>query len=132
MHRVPTRPSSRGLAALAALALPLSLVACGSDEPATDSQTGSPTGAGPTTVEIVVEDGTVTPKGDRIEVGVGEEVTFTVTSDAAGQVHVHSTPETSFSYEEGTTEETLTFERPGVVEVEAHDPDQLIVQLEVS
>ncbi len=63
---------------------------------------------------------------------MGEEVTFTVTSDAAGQVHVHSTPETSFSYEEGTTEETLTFERPGVVEVEAHDPDQLIVQLEVS
>ena len=132
MHRVPTRPSSRGLAALAALALPLSLVACGSDEPAADSQTGSQTGSEPTAVEIVVEDGTVTPKGDRIEVGVGEEVTFTVTSDAAGEVHVHSTPETSFSYEEGTTEETLTFERPGVVEVEAHDSAQLIVQLEVS
>ncbi len=128
MHRAPTRPSTRALAALAALALPLSLVGCGSDEPATDSQAPQE----PTAVEITVEDGTITPKGDRIEVGVGEEVTFTVTSDAAGEVHVHSTPETSFSYEEGTTEETLTFERPGVVEVEAHDPDQLIVQLEVS
>ncbi|MEP7736301.1 hypothetical protein ABKW28_01480 [Nocardioides sp. 31GB23] len=128
MHRAPTRPSSRGLAALAALALPLALSGCGSDEP----ETGSPTSEEPTAIEITVEDGTITPKGDRIEVGVGEEVTFTVTSDAAGQVHVHSTPETSFSYEEGTTEETLTFERPGVVEVEAHDPDQLIVQLEVS
>lgn len=128
MHRAPTRPSSRGLAALAALALPLALGGCGSDEP----ETGSPASEEPTAIEITVEDGTITPKGDRIEVGVGEEVTFTVTSDAAGQVHVHSTPETSFSYEEGTTEETLTFERPGVVEVEAHDPDQLIVQLEVS
>ena len=128
MHRAPTRPSSRGLAALAALALPLALSGCGSDEP----ETGSPTSEEPTAIEITVEDGTITPKGDRIEAGVGEEVTFTVTSDAAGQVHVHSTPETSFSYEEGTTEETLTFERPGVVEVEAHDPDQLIVQLEVS
>ena len=91
MHRAPTRPSSRGLAALAALALPLALSGCGSDEP----ETGSPTSEEPTAIEITVEDGTITPKGDRIEVGVGEEVTFTVTSDAAGQVHVHSTPETS-------------------------------------
>lgn len=128
MHRVPTRPSSRGMAALAALVLPLALVACGSDEP----ETGSEETQEPVAIEITVEDGAISPKGDRIEVGVGEEVTFTVTSDAAGEVHVHSTPETSFAYEEGTTEETLTFDRPGVVEVEAHDPDQLIVQLEVS
>ncbi len=128
MHRVPTRPAHRGLAALAALALPLVLTACGSEE----TGSGADDAQGPVAVEITVEDGTVSPKGDRIEVGVGDEVTFTVTADAPGEVHVHSTPETSFTYEEGTTEETLVFDRPGVVEVEAHDPDQLIVQLEVS
>ncbi|GHJ57663.1 hypothetical protein NOK12_01820 [Nocardioides sp. OK12] len=128
MHRVPTRPSSRGLAALAALVLPLALVACGSDEP----DSGADGTQEPVAIEITVEDGAITPKGDRIEVGVGDEVVFTVTSDVAGSVHVHSTPEATFDYTEGTTEETLTFERPGVVEVEAHDPDQLIVQLEVS
>lgn len=128
MHRVPTRPSSRGLATLAALVLPLALVACGSEEP----DSGADGAQEPVAIEITVEDGAITPKGDRIEVGVGDEVIFTVTSDVAGSVHVHSTPEVTFDYTEGTTEETLTFERPGVVEVEAHDPDQLIVQLEVS
>lgn len=128
MHRAPTRSSTRGPAALAALVLPLALVACGSDEP-----DGATDGAQePVAIEITVEDGAISPKGDRIEVGVGDEVVFTVTSDVAGSVHVHSTPEETFDYAEGTTEETLVFDRPGVVEVEAHDPDQLIVQLEVS
>ncbi|ANH38617.1 hypothetical protein I601_2192 [Nocardioides dokdonensis FR1436] len=131
MLRAPIRPRTRAVALVAAFALPLAVSGCGSDDSGSEPDGGAG-GNEAVSIEITVEDGVISPKGDRVEVGVGQDVVFTVTADAPGEVHVHSTPETEFSYEEGTTEETLTFERPGVVEVESHTIDQLIVQLEVS
>ena len=55
-----------------------------------------------------------------------------VTADEPGEIHVHSTPETSFAYEAGTETFKLQISRPGVVEVESHDLEKIIVQLEVS
>lgn len=132
MLRAPIRPRTRAVALVAALALPLAVSACGSDDTGSGTDGGPDGSSEPVSIEITVDDGTISPKGDRVEVGVGQEVVFTVTADAPGAVHVHSTPETEFTYAEGSTEETLTFERPGVVEVESHTIDQLIVQLEVS
>ncbi len=45
---------------------------------------------------------------------------------------MHSTPEQELEYDEGTTDLELTFEQPGVVEVESHDLGLTILQLEVS
>ena len=74
----------------------------------------------------------MSPSGERVKVGVGETVTLLVTSDRPGEIHVHSTPEQELGYDAGTTELTLTIDKPGVVEVEDHDADLVLVQLQVS
>lgn len=84
------------------------------------------------TVEMTVKDGEISPSGERVEVGVGETVTFRVSSDRAGEMHVHSTPEQEYAYAAGKTEIELSIDRPGVVEVEDHDAGLVIVQLQVS
>lgn len=83
-------------------------------------------------IEVELEDGSVKPSGERVEVGVGEPVEFVVESDTAGSLHVHSSPEHELDFDAGTTTfPPLTFDRPGVVEVESHDPHAIVVQLEV-
>ncbi|MBC9734163.1 hypothetical protein [Nocardioides marmotae] len=117
----------RRLAATAAvLAITLAgATACGEDEPAPDSS------GDPKTIEITFEDGMVTPNGERVKVGVDQEVELVVQADDAGEIHVHSTPEQMLEYGAGTTTLPITLDQPGVVEVESHDLDQVIVQLEV-
>jgi hypothetical protein len=93
--------------------------ACGAD-----SDDGGSTE--PKTIEITFSGDTVTPSGERVEVDVDQPIDLVVTADAPGEIHVHSTPEEEFSYAAGTE----TF-KPGVVEVEAHELEKVIVQLEV-
>lgn len=130
---------------LAALTLASALVLTGCAE-ATESTSpsseasGSTTSATPTSetpaeaakVEISLEDGTFDPQGKTVEVPVGEPVTIDITADAKGELHVHSDPETSIAFGVGTTTETLTFDKPGVIEVESHDTGVVVVQLQVS
>ncbi len=95
---------------------------------ASPSPTAEPEG---TVVRITVADGAATPQGKAVRVAIGEPVTLRIESDAPGELHIHSTPEQELAFEAGTTEEELTFDRPGVVDVESHDLDQLLYRLEV-
>lgn len=107
----------------------------------TPTATGSPTETGspsetPTTDDQLVVDITiigeqVRPNGASVEVGVGEPVVLAIEADAAGELHLHSTPEQEIAYPRGASEHEVTFDRPGVVEVESHDLGKVIVQLEV-
>jgi hypothetical protein len=118
----------RTIASLAAgLLLAAALAGCGSDA------NGGPSGSDAANEPIVVtfEGGDVTPKGERVTVNQGE-VTFEVTADEPGAIHVHSSPEQEFDYEAGTHDYTVALDTPGVVEVESHDLDVVIVQLEVN
>ncbi|GAB3031356.1 hypothetical protein GCM10011376_24560 [Nocardioides flavus (ex Wang et al. 2016)] len=149
--------SARALARLAPVVLVLAagLSACGGDEepaPADTSQTTStdetaapeddatstPTDDATTapeddTVAVTVtrEGGDFTPNGERVELGVGQTLVLTIDADEAGELHVHSTPEQDIAYGAGTSEHEITVDRPGVVEVESHDPDLVLLQLEV-
>lgn len=115
----------RLLAVLTVLGSLLALTACGDEEPDAGA-------TGPVTIEITFEGHTVTPAGDRIEVGLGQEVELEVKADAPGTVHVHSTPEQELDYDAGTTLLQLgAFDRAGVYEVETHALHKTIVQLEV-
>ena len=116
----------RTLATAAMLALTLAgTVACGEDEdPGTSSQD-------PKVIEITFEGDTVSPAGDRISVDVGQPIDLVVKADSAGEIHVHSDPDQELTYGEGTTTLSLTIDEPGVVDVESHDLEQIIVQLEV-
>ncbi|WP_309646999.1 hypothetical protein [Nocardioides sp.] len=116
----------RLMAATAVLVSTLGLVSgCGEDTPATDAGDIE-------TIEITFEGGTVTPNGERVEVGTGQPVDLVVRADESGEIHVHSEPEQEFEYAAGTTTLKLQIDQPGVVEVESHDLEQVIVQLEVS
>lgn len=118
----------RILAAAAVLACTLTgVTACGDDEEAGSKVSD----AEPKVIKVRVKDGAVTPNGDRVDVEVGQQVQFIVAADEAGEIHIHSEPEQVLEYDEGEKEFKVSFDKPGVVEVEAHDPEQIIVQLEV-
>jgi hypothetical protein len=129
----------------------LVLTGCGSDSTAADpnaagsaasspaasasgsaSPTGSPAAPAGTTVHVTVKGGKVTPNGDRVKVGVGEPVVLRIDADQPGEIHVHATPEQELSYPAGTSTRTLTIEQPGIVDVEDHHLETVIVQLQVS
>jgi hypothetical protein len=123
-------------AVLAALAL---TAACGSsssgDEEAGHDITAQPTPstASPTgtVVRITITGDKVDPSGSRVQVKKGDPVTLLINADKAGELHVHSSPEQHVEFPAGSSAATLTIDQPGVVEVEDHALDKLIVQLEV-
>ena len=110
--------------AITILLLAAGLVACGGDS----GGDGGSQGNDP--IEVTFADGDVTPKGERVEVSTGT-ITFDVTADEPGEIHVHSSPEQEIAYESGTHTYDVEIDKPGVVEVESHDLDVVIVQLEV-
>ena len=132
---------------IALLASALTLAGCGSDEPTpeptdptssstpetpdeTTDETTEP--SEPEVREIEIEfEGDQAPEVERIQIAVGETVELVVTSDQPGELHVHSDPEQTLAYDAGTTRLSLTIDRPGVVEVERHEPEALVLQLEV-
>lgn len=82
-------------------------------------------------IAVTLEGGEVTPQGDRVPVTKGVPVTLEVTSDVAGELHVHAAEEQTFDFEIGSTDIELNLDQPGIVDVELHDPDVLVMQLEV-
>jgi hypothetical protein len=102
----------------------LGLTACGDDDSAPTT---------PVSIKVTIEGDTVTPNGERVKVAVGQPVELHVTADAPGEIHVHSDPEQELEYDAGTsTVEIEPIDQPGVVDVESHALEQVIVQLEVS
>ena len=120
----------RLVATAAVLATALVLAGCGDAEKAPEGSGGS----GTERIEITFEGGTVTPSGERVELERGTDVELVVEADEPGELHVHSSPEQQLSYAAGTTTLQLSLdnEPPGVVDIEAHDLEQVVVQLEIS
>lgn len=107
--------------AVVALATALTIAGCGGDEGPDQ---------GPPRIELDLR-GDRTPTLERVEVSAGEEIELVVTADRPGELHVHSEPEQVLEYDDGTTELTLSIDQPGVVDVERHEPESLVLQLEV-
>ncbi len=110
------------LAIVAAL-LACVLSACGST-PATSHD--------PEHIAIMITGSQVSPNGDRVKVGVDQQVVLDITADRAGTLHVHSNPGRELEYAAGTTTIKLAIDQPGIVDVESHSLDKIIVSLEVS
>lgn len=141
--------SGRALTRIAPVVLVLAaaLTACGgdgdADSPATDQSTSSssdsPSGSGSepsstgdgAAVTVTREGDSFTPNGERVELRVDQPLVLTIEADEAGELHVHSTPEQEIAYDAGTSEHEIVIDRPGVVEVESHEPDVILLQLEV-
>lgn len=113
----------RRVALLAAVvATVLALAGCGEDASSED---------GPQRIELTFEGGDAPPL-ERVSVSPGQPVELVIVADQPGELHVHSTPEDTIEYSAGTTSYTLTIDQPGVVDVERHDPEALVLQLEVN
>ena len=105
------------------------LTACGDD----DSTGGGSGDTDPFVIDVTFEGDTVTPNGERVEISTGQSVDLEITADAPGEIHVHSDPEQTLEYDEGTSTVTIdAIDQPGVVDVESHNLEAVIVQLEVS
>ena len=102
---------------------------------ATDDSTDAPgdveTDDGAVEIEVEIEHGRVTPSGERVDVKIGEPIRFVVDSDAADELHVHSTPARTFRVKPGDDDKQfeLTLNQPGVVEVELHELGDVVVSL---
>lgn len=122
--RLVSRSSlARRGAALVAVAA-LALTGCGKESDTTSDKPQE-------TIKISITADSVSPMGERVEIPAGKPVPIEITADREGSLHVHSTPEQELDFKDGTTEHELTIDRPGIVEVEMHDPDIVVLQLEV-
>ena len=138
----------RALAAVAVATLALAGCASSSEEPsAKESLTatrsaGSPSPEAPSTspsaaddsadaIEIEIEGDRVTPSGERVDAKVGEPITLHVKSDRAAELHVHSSPEQELAVKAGESTLTIKINTPGIVEVEEHHSETVVLQLEV-
>lgn len=156
LHPTRTRARTRATAGAGALALGLLLAGCGGQDSGAGTATEERTGASPsstasseadatqepsqessqepedegTVIDVTIEGGDVSPKGERVRVAVGEPITFRVTSDVADEAHVHATPDQEFAITPGRSEHVVTVATPGLVEVELHDLGITLVQLE--
>ena len=120
------------LAAPLALVLALALTSCGGNDDAEPAGSQGATQDGDSVALTVTRDGDeFTPNGERVELAVDQTLVLTIDADEAGELHVHSTPEQEIAYDAGTSEHELVIDRPGVVEVESHEPDVVLLQLEV-
>ena len=132
---------------LAGLLLALALGGCasgddGSDDAGTTSSpsatTGGPASSGPASdieqaveISVAVTDGKVEPKPRRVEVAKDSQVRLIVTSDVDDELHVHGY-EVEAELEAGrpTTIE-LVADQTGIFEVETHESELELLQLEV-
>lgn len=151
------RVSGRGLPAVA-IVMTLVLAGCGGagdsqtqDAEASPTATASPSTPSPATasevsgsqqapartqddtveIEVEIEDGSVTPSGQRVDVEVGQTIRMVVSSDVADEIHVHATPDRTFAFKSGARNRQFEFalQQPGVVEAELHELGDVVVTI---
>ena len=137
---MPRRRTRVAIAAAAIALAALTLSSCASaddtepDDAATATSTASDGGSSTPSgvvVDITFKGDTVTPNGERIDAQVGKPVTLKIDADAPGELHVHSTPEQEIAYDAGTSTHEVTFDQPGIVDIESHHLEKVVVQVEV-
>ncbi|MEH3141909.1 MAG: hypothetical protein PGN37_17360 [Mycobacterium kyogaense] len=123
----------------------LLLAGCGGNK-SDDAGTGSSTSGAPATtqmtdaqsaperlaVAVTIKDGTVTPSNEQLQAKVKQPIVIQVDSDAADELHVHSTPEHSFPIAVGPGQSfQFSVDMPGRVDVELHELNKTIATIAV-
>jgi hypothetical protein len=127
------------------LAATLLVAGCGGDDPATTTPSSTPppssTNAAATTptetafagteIVVAVKGGKVDPATHRVKVAKGTPVRLLVTSDKADELHVHGYEiEKELPAGEQVTVD-FTADQTGVFEIETHETELQLAQLEV-
>ena len=83
-------------------------------------------------IDVTIKDGNVTPTNAQLQSGVNEQIVVRVNSDAADELHVHSTPEHSFNIEAKPMQSfQFTVGVPGKVDVELHKLNKTVATITV-
>jgi hypothetical protein len=147
--------SVRLVAAASVLLLGSVLAGCGDDDTATPSGSSTPTtpastpdstpdstpsstesstpaspapAVGPS-LDVTVAGDKVDPVGKALKARSGDTLVITITSDRAGELHVHTSPEQELEFEPGTTKLEVELKQPGQVDIEEHASDTLIARV---
>ncbi|OBG27077.1 hypothetical protein [Mycobacterium sp. 852002-51057_SCH5723018] len=120
------------LAIVWVVALMWALIGCGGAHNQTQGQPQGQSPAGGPVVDVTIAKGQVTPTNTTLQAKVGQPITLRVTSDAADELHVHSTPDHKFQVA-AAPNQTFQFsvDVPGNVEVELHHLDRTIATIQV-
>jgi hypothetical protein len=83
-------------------------------------------------IDVDIKSGDVTPTNEQLQAGLKEQIVVRVNSDAADELHVHSTPEHSFNVEAKPMQSfQFTVDVPGKVDVELHKLNKTIATIQV-
>jgi hypothetical protein len=83
-------------------------------------------------IDVDIKGGNVTPTNQQLQAGVKEQIIIRVNSDAADELHVHSTPEHKFNVEAKPMQMfQFTVDVPGKVDVELHKLNKTIATITV-
>ncbi len=83
-------------------------------------------------VDLTIEGGDVTPTNARLETKVNNPILVRVNSDAADELHVHSSPEHTFKIEPRAGQLfQFTVDVPGQVEIELHQLQKTVATVQV-
>jgi hypothetical protein len=83
-------------------------------------------------IDVAIKGGSVTPTNQQLQAGVKEQIIIRVDSDAADELHVHSTPEHKFNVEAKPMQSfQFTVDVPGKVDVELHHLNKTIATITV-
>ena len=99
-----------------------------------ESPTATPEPGDDTAEVALTVEGTTVTGSTRIQVAPGQHVRLIVTADRSSELHVHAAdPEIDAETEAGSpvTVEFDAHTEPGIYEVEMHDPDLLLLEVEV-
>jgi plastocyanin len=83
------------------------------------------------TIVVTVTGNKVSPAPATVDLGVGEKLTLTVTSDHADQLHIHGFEVEKDLVAGKPLSVTVTGEQPGVYEVETHHPELRLLKIAV-
>ncbi|MEE6167269.1 MULTISPECIES: hypothetical protein [Mycobacteriaceae] len=83
-------------------------------------------------IDVTIKGGEVTPTNASLQSKVKEPIVVRVNSDAADELHVHSTPDHTFKIEPRTGQQfQFTVDVPGTVEIELHHLNRTIASVQV-
>ena len=106
-----------------------------SSQPSTVSPSDMSNAQAPPTqlvIDVTIKGGDVTPNNAQLKAGVKEPIVVHVNSDAADELHVHSTPDHSFDVQARPTQSfQFTVDVPGKVDVELHKLNKTIATIQV-
>jgi hypothetical protein len=98
-------------------------------ESPSDKATEKPDKPAAASAEVTIKGGSVAPVAQSVKAAVGEQVTLEITSDRAGELHVHATPEQYLEFGEGRSTVEMVFDKPGAVDVEEHESGALVLRV---